>query len=105
MPRWCSLESKSVKSGSSSDVPLLYQSFGPPTNRDYLASLRRSLDGIGQRFGAAIEVGTLDDARLSEKQHRAFHLAAAARLVAQLYAARERGFGAAVIGNIQDPGL
>lgn len=91
---------------SSARVPrLLYQSFGPPENGEYIVSLRHSLVGIGQAFGVGIEVGTLSGARLGEKQHRVFHLGAGAQLVAQLYAARYLGFDAAVIGNIQDPGL
>ncbi len=87
------------------DVRLLYQSFGPEQNRRYLESLEKTLQVAGAEFGAVVDVGSLPGAKLGQKQHRAFHLAAGAALLDEVYAASQRGYDAAVVGNIQDPAL
>lgn len=84
---------------------ILYQSFGPETNRDYVAALARSVAAAGAAYGATVEVRGTAGAVLGEKQYRAFHLAAGAELLRSVHAAQADGFDAAVIGNIQDPAL
>ncbi len=71
----------------------------------YLEHLERSLAGASETFGVSIRVGTIGGTQLAQKQHRVFHLAAGAQLVAQLYRECARGIDAAIIGNIQDPAL
>ena len=83
---------------------VLYQSFGPAENKDYLERLSKTLTVAGRLFDVDVEVSPLEGTKLTQKQHRAFHLAASARLLEQLYGAESR-YGAVVIGNIQDPAL
>jgi Asp/Glu/hydantoin racemase len=84
---------------------LLYQSFGPPDNEAYLGALRRVLGAAGGAHGVAVELGGLSRARLGQKQHPAFHLAAGSDLLDAVLQAERSGVAAAVIGNIQDPAL
>lgn len=84
---------------------ILYQSFGPETNHDYVAALVRSVSAAGAVYGATVEVRGTAGAVLGEKQYRAFHLAAGAELLRSVHVAQADGFEAAVIGNIQDPAL
>ena len=84
---------------------VLYQSFGPETNRDYVAALGRSVAAAGRAYGADVEVRGTAGAVLAEKQHRAFHLAAGAEVLDSVHRGEADGFDAAVIGNIQDPAL
>lgn len=95
----------SERTGGSKDVRILYQSFGPLANRAYLDSLRLTLDGAGRACDVQVDIGTLRDAVLTEKQHRAFHLAAGAQLLEEVHRAEAKGYAAVVIGNIQDPAL
>ncbi|HZP96411.1 MAG TPA: aspartate/glutamate racemase family protein [Candidatus Limnocylindria bacterium] len=84
---------------------VLYQSFGPAENRDYLDRLGQTLAVCGRLFDVEVDVAPLRGTLLTQKQHRAFHLAAGAQLLEQLYHAQAKGYAAAVIGNIQDPAL
>jgi len=84
---------------------ILYQSFGPETNRDYVAALGRSVAAAGRAYGTEVTLRGLAGAVLAEKQHRAFHLAAGAELLDSVHRGEADGFDAAVIGNIQDPAL
>lgn len=84
---------------------LLYQSFGPPSNKPYLEALRRVVDAAASVHGVAVELGGLSRARLGQKQHPAFHLAAGSDLLDAVMEAERTGVAAAVIGNIQDPAL
>lgn len=84
---------------------LLYQSFGPPSNEAYLGALSRVLDAAGSAHGVDVELGGLARARLGQKQHLAFHLAAGSDVLDAVMEAEESGVSAAVIGNIQDPAL
>ena len=84
---------------------LLYQSFGPPDNAAYLGALRRVLGAAGSAHGITVELGALARARLGQKQHPAFHLAAGSDVLDAVLAAEASGISAAVIGNIQDPAL
>lgn len=86
------------------DLKVLYQSFGPAANKDYLDRLSKTLAVAGRLFDVDVEVAPLEGTALTQKQHRAFHLAASARLLEQLYRT-ESLYGAVVIGNIQDPAL
>lgn len=84
---------------------VLYQSFGPPENKDYLDRLAKTVAVAGATFGVQVEIASLTRTLLTQKQHRAFHLAAGAHLLEQVYAAQASGYAAAIIGNIQDPAL
>ncbi len=84
---------------------VLYQSFGPPENKDYLDRLATTVEVAGRTFGVRVEIAALTRTLLTQKQHRAFHLAAGAHLLEQVYAAQASGYAAAIIGNIQDPAL
>lgn len=84
---------------------VLYQSFGPPENKDYLDRLEKTVAVAGEACGVRVEVAALTRTLLTQKQHRAFHLAAGAHLLEQVYAAQAQGYAAAVVGNIQDPAL
>lgn len=84
---------------------ILYQSFGPETNRDYVAALATSVAAAGSAYGVTVDVRGTAGAVLAEKQYRAFHLAAGAALLRSVHAGQTDGFEAVVIGNIQDPAL
>lgn len=84
---------------------ILYQSFGPSENKDYLDRLAKTVAVAGALFDVAVEIVPLEGTRLTQKQHRAFHLAAGARLLEQLHRAESKGYAAMIIGNIQDPAL
>jgi Asp/Glu/hydantoin racemase len=84
---------------------ILYQSFGPETNRDYVAALTASVGAAGAAYGATVEVRGTPGTVLAEKQYRAFHLAAGAELLRSVHQGQIDGFDAVVIGNIQDPAL
>ncbi|MDE3193530.1 MAG: hypothetical protein KGN00_07580 [Chloroflexota bacterium] len=84
---------------------VLYQSFGPPENKDYLDRLQRTVAVAGETFGVRVEIAALTRTLLTQKQHRAFHLAAGAHLLEQVYASQAQGYAAAIVGNIQDPAL
>jgi Asp/Glu/hydantoin racemase len=82
-----------------------YHSFGPASNRAYVELLSGVLADEAARLGVEVVLDTTPGASLGAKQSRGLHPLDVAVLTSRVWRAARSGADAAVVGNIQDPGL